>query len=118
VQGWLIYAFGLVSCALIQWTLLSLVPLSLTYYEGGQAFRKPIKLWTLIRHAHHRGVELHGPLLYLDTGRQKGTVGGSWAALALASIVVAPWVLKTDIFAAPPRPPDRLPEGQAGPQRP
>ena len=103
MQDWLLFTLGLATCAVIQWTLLSLIPLSLTYYEGGHAHRRPIKLWTLIRHAHRRGVELHGPLLYLDTGQQKGTVGGSWAALAIASLVIAPWVLKTDIFHAPPR---------------
>lgn len=101
VQAWLLFASGLLTCAIVQWTLLSLIPLSLTYYEGGQAFRRPIKLWTLVRHAHRRGVELHGPLLYLDTGKERGTVGGNWAALAIASLVVAPWVLKTDIFHKP-----------------
>ena len=113
MQDWLLFTLGLGTCALVQWTLLSLVPLSLTYYEGGQAFRRPIKLWTLIRHAHRRGVEMHGPLLYLDTGQQKGMVGGSWAALALAALVVGPWVARTELHVpgptpgGQPRPPQR-----------
>ena len=100
MEAWLLFTLGLATCAAIQWTFLALLPLSLTYWDGGQAHRRPIRLWTLIRHAHRNGVELHGPLLYLDTGQHKGTVGGSWAALALASLVIAPWVMKTDIFHA------------------
>lgn len=110
VQAWLLFTLGLATCAVVQWTLLALLPLSLTYYERGQAFRRRIKLWTLIRHAHRNGVEMHGPLLYLDTGREKGMVGGTWAALALAALVVGPWVARTELQmqgqpARPPQPP-------------
>lgn len=101
MQEWLIFALGLATCAIVQWTLLSLLPLTLTYYEGGRAFRRRIKLWTLIRHAARRGVELHGSLLWLDTGKERGTVGGGWAAMALASLVIGPWVDKSDFL--PPR---------------
>lgn len=97
MQAWLFFAFGLATCAIVQWTLLAFVPLSLTYYEGGRAFRRRLTLGSLIRHAARNGVELHGPLLYLDTGKEKGTVGGNWAALALASLVVGPWVDKTEL---------------------
>jgi hypothetical protein len=97
VQDWLFFALGLLTCAVVQWTLLAFLPLSLTYYEGGRPYRRRLSLGSLIAHAARDGVELHGSLLYLDTGREKGTVGGNWAALALASLVVGPWVDKSEL---------------------
>lgn len=92
------FALGLGTFAVVQWGLLALLPLSLTYYQDGQAHRRRMTLGRLIHHAMRSQVELHGPLLYVDTGREKGTVGGNWAALALAALVVGPWVLRTDLY--------------------
>ncbi len=95
---WLSFALGLVTFAIVQWGLLALLPLSFTYYENGQARRRHMSLGQLIKHAMKHDVELHGPLLYVDTGKEKGLIGGNWAALALAVLVVGPWVLKSEIF--------------------
>lgn len=98
VAAWLMFALGLVTFAVIQWGILALLPLSITYYKDGHAHRRRLTLGQLIGHAVRNRVELHGPLLYVDTGQEKGTVGGNWAALAIASLVVGPWVLQSDIY--------------------
>ena len=98
MDHWITFALGLGTFAVVQWGLLSLLPLSLTYYKDGQAHRRRMTMGHLIRYAMRSQVELHGPLLYVDTGREKGIVGGNWAALALAALVVGPWVLRTEIY--------------------
>lgn len=91
------FTLGLATFAVIQWGLLALLPLSLTYYEDGMAKRRRMSFGQLVRHAMANRVELHGPLLYVDTGQERGNVGGNWAALALAALVVGPWVLRTEL---------------------
>ncbi len=91
------FGLGLATFALVQWSLLAFLPLSLTYYSGGQAQRRRMSLGQLIRHAVRNDVEMHGPLLYVDTGREQGLVGGNWAVLSLAVLVVGPWVLRSEL---------------------
>lgn len=94
---WFTFALAAVIVLVIQWGLILLLPMSLTYYEGGQAKRRSIRMVHLIRHMAKGRVEMHGPLLFLDTGTQKGNVGAHWSVLALAWLVVAPWVAKTKV---------------------
>lgn len=88
---------GLAVCivAAVQWTVLLLLPMSLTYYEGGQAKRRTIRMGHLVRHMAKGRVELHGPLLFVDNGIERGNVGGHWSVLALAFLVIAPWITKS-----------------------
>ena len=79
----------------VQWTALFFLPLNLTYYENGQAKRRRIRLGELVRHMAHNRVELHGSLLYAETGAEKGTVGAHWAVLAIAFLLIGPWVVAT-----------------------
>jgi hypothetical protein len=92
---WSTFALAAVIVLVVQWGLILLLPMSLTYYEGGQAKRRSIRMVHLIRHMAKGRVEMHGPLLFLDTGAQKGNVGAHWSVLALAWLVVAPWVAKS-----------------------
>lgn len=98
MPGWLLFTLGLATFAFVQWSLLALLPLSVTYYEDGRPRRRSLRMGQLIRHAFQGHVELHGPLLFVDTGQEKGTVGGNWAALALAALVVGPWVARSRIY--------------------
>ena len=93
------FALGLATFAFVQWGLLALLPLSLTYYDSeNRAHRRRMSLGQLIGHAARRDVEMHGPLLYVDTGKEKGLVGGNWMAMSLAVLVVGPWVLRSDFL--------------------
>lgn len=94
---WLSFGLAAVLVLVLQWGLIMLLPMSLTYYEGGQAKRRSIRMAQLIRHMAKGQVEMHGPLLFVDTGTHKGNVGAHWSVLALAWLVVAPWVAKSKI---------------------
>ena len=94
---WFTFALAAVTVLVVQWTLLLLLPMSITYYEGGQAKRRSLRMLSLVRHMAKGRVELHGSLLFLDTGEQKGTIGAHWSVLALAWLVVAPWVAKSKL---------------------
>ncbi|MFA5944690.1 MAG: hypothetical protein WC876_09515 [Candidatus Thermoplasmatota archaeon] len=92
---WFTFALAAVTVLVVQWTLIMLLPMTLTYYEGGQAKRRSMRMMTLVHHMAKGRVEMHGPLLFVDTGEHKGNVGAHWSVLALAWLVVAPWVAKS-----------------------
>lgn len=92
MTDWLTFGLAIVVFAVVQWTVLFFLPLNLTYYEGGQAKRRSIRLGQLVRHMAHGQVEMHGPLLYLDSGAQRGTIGAHWSVLAIAVLLIGPWV--------------------------
>ena len=93
------FSFGLAAAIVmvLQWGLILLLPMSITYYEGGQAKRRSIRMVHLLRHMAKGQVEMHGPLLFVDTGHLKGNVGAHWTVLALAWLVIGPWVAKTKL---------------------
>ena len=92
MHTWVTYAVAIAVFALVQWTLLFALPLSFTYYEGPAARRRSIRLGRLVQHMARGQVELHGPLLYLDADGQRGTIGGRWPVLAIAILLIGPWV--------------------------
>jgi hypothetical protein len=92
---WLTFGVAIVAFAIIQWTALFFLPLNLTYYVEGQARRRRIRLGELVRHMAHGRVELHGSLMYAETGAEKGTVGAHWAVMAIAILLIGPWVVTT-----------------------
>ncbi|MEA3136020.1 MAG: hypothetical protein QOJ26_923 [Thermoplasmata archaeon] len=91
------FSFGLAAgiVLVVQWGLILLLPMTITYYEGGQARRRSIRMSHLLWHMAKGQVEMHGPLLFVDTGQLKGNVGAHWTVLALAWLVVGPWVSRT-----------------------
>ena len=91
---WSSFGLAAVFVLVIQWGLILVLPMSLTYYEGGQAKRRRIRMVHLLRHMAKGQVQMHGPLLFVDTGTHKGNVGAHWTVLALAWLVVGPWVPK------------------------
>jgi hypothetical protein len=95
---WFSFGLAAVIVLVVQWGLIMVLPMSLTYYEGGQAKRRRIRMAHLIRHMAKGEVEMHGPLLFVDTGQVKGNVGAHWSVLALAWLVVAPWVSKSKFY--------------------
>src|SRR5689334_3970697 len=95
---WFSFGLAAVIVMVVQWGLIMLLPMTLTYYEGGQAKRRSIRMMSLIRHMARGRVELHGPLLFVDTGHVKGNIGAHWSVLALAWLVVAPWVSKSKLY--------------------
>ena len=92
---WFTFGLAAVIVLVVQWGLIMLLPMSLTYYEGGHAKRRRMRMVHLIRHMAKGQVEMHGPLLFLDTGTHKGNIGAHWSVLALAWLVVGPWVSRT-----------------------
>jgi hypothetical protein len=92
---WLTFGFAAVLVLVIQWGMILLLPMTLTYYEGGQAKRRKLRMANLIHHMAKGQVEMHGPLLFVDTGVHKGNVGAHWSVLALAWLVVGPWVARS-----------------------
>jgi hypothetical protein len=92
---WLTFGLAAVLVLVIQWGLILVLPMSLTYYEGGQARRRSIRMVQLLHHMAKGQVEMHGPLLFVDTGHVKGNVGAHWTVLALAWLVVGPWVAQS-----------------------
>lgn len=92
---WLTFGFAAVLVLVIQWGMIMLLPMTLTYYEGGQAKRRKLRMATLVHYMAKGQVEMHGPLLFVDTGAHKGNVGAHWTVLALAWLVVGPWVAKS-----------------------
>lgn len=95
MPDWVAFTLGLAVVELIQWAVLFNLPLSLTYYEDGTARRRRIKLGELVRHMVRGRVEMHGSLLYLDLGTHRGNVGAHWSVLAIAVLLIGPWVLRT-----------------------
>jgi cytochrome c-type biogenesis protein CcmE len=95
VASWVVFAVGLALVELLQWAILFNLPLSLTYYQDGMAQRRRIRLGELVRHMVRGRVEMHGPLLYVDLGDERGNIGAHWSVLALATLIVGPWVLRT-----------------------
>ncbi|HJQ92930.1 MAG TPA: hypothetical protein VJ874_01445 [Candidatus Thermoplasmatota archaeon] len=93
------FSFGTAAAIVlvIQWGLILVLPMTLTYYEGGQVKRRTIRMGHLVRHMAKGQVEMHGPLLFVDTGTQKGNVGAHWTVLALAWLVVGPWVTRSKL---------------------
>lgn len=81
----------------VQWGLILALPMSLTYYEEGMAKRRPIRMAHLLRHMAQGRVEMHGPLLFVDTGAQKGNVGAHWTVLSLAWLIIGPWVVRSKL---------------------
>jgi hypothetical protein len=94
---WFTFGLAIVLVLLVQWGLILLLPMTITYYEGGLAKRRSIRMAHLIRHMAKRQVEMHGPLLFVDNGTHKGNVGAHWTVLALAWLVVGPWVSRTKL---------------------
>lgn len=94
---WLSFGLAAAIVLVVQWGAILLLPMTLTYYEGGQAKRRSIRMADLLRHMAKGRVEMHGPLLFVDTGTQKGNVGAHWSVLALAWLVVGPWVVRTEL---------------------
>lgn len=95
MPAWAVFAVGLVLVELLQWAILFNLPLSLTYYQHGGAHRRRIRLGELVRHMVRGRVEMHGSLLYLDLGDERGNIGAHWAVLAIAVLLIGPWVLRT-----------------------
>jgi hypothetical protein len=89
---WLTFGLAAVLVLVVQWGIIMLLPMTLTYYEGGQAKRRKLRMAHLILHMAKGQVEMHGPLLFIDTGDHKGNVGAHWTVLSLAWLVVGPWV--------------------------
>ena len=89
---WATYAMAVVAFALLQWTIIFALPLNFNYYEGSEAKRRKMRLGTLVRHMAHGRVELHGPLLYVEADGHKGTIGAHWSVLAIAILLIGPWV--------------------------
>lgn len=94
---WFTFAIGMVVFAIVQWTALFYLPMSFTFYENGQAKRRRIRLGELVCHMVRGRVELHGPLLYLDTGPRQGTIGAHWSVLAIAVLLIGPWVVRSKL---------------------
>lgn len=95
MPDWFVYAAGLVLVEVVQWAILFNLPLSLTYYQDGSARRRRIRLGELVRHMVRGRVEMHGSLLYLDLGDERGNIGAHWSVLAIAVLLIGPWVLRT-----------------------
>jgi hypothetical protein len=95
---WFTFGLAALIVLVVQWGLILLLPMTLTYYEGGQARRRKLRMIHLVRHMAKGQVEMHGPLLFVDTGAQKGNVGAHWTILALAWLVVGPWVAKSKLL--------------------
>lgn len=95
MTAWVVYAVGLALVELLQWAILFNLPLTLTYYQDGLAQRRRMKLGELVRHMVRGRVEMHGSLLYLDLGHQRGNIGAHWSVLAIAVLLIGPWVLRT-----------------------
>jgi hypothetical protein len=95
VPAWVLFSVGLALVEIIQWSVLFNLPLSLTYYENGAVRRRQLKLGELVRHMIRGRVEMHGSLLYLDLGTQRGNIGAHWPVLAIAVLLIGPWVLRT-----------------------
>ena len=93
------FSFGLAGgiVLVLQWGLILVLPMTLTYYEGGEAKRRSIRMVHLLRHMAKGQVQMHGPLLFVDTGTHRGNVGAHWTVLALAWLVVGPWVDRSDL---------------------
>jgi hypothetical protein len=100
---WFSFGLAAVIVVVVQWGLILLLPMSLTYYEGGHAKRRRIRMATLIRHMAKDQVEMHGPLLFVDTGTHRGNVGAHWSVLALAWLVVGPWVARSKLVDPSPQ---------------
>jgi hypothetical protein len=94
---WITFGLAAAIVLVVQWGLILLLPMSLTYYEGGQARRRTIRMAHLVLHMAKGRVEMHGPLLFVDTGLQKGNVGAHWTVLSLAWLVVGPWVARSKL---------------------
>lgn len=94
---WFSFVLAAAIVLVVQWGLILLLPMTLTYYEGGHAKRRTIRMVHLLRHMAKGQVEMHGPLLFVDTGIHKGNVGAHWTVLALAWLVVGPWVDRSEL---------------------
>ena len=94
---WATFTLALVAFTAVQWTLLLLLPMSLTYYEGNVPKRRKVRLGRLLVYMARHRVEMHGPLLYVDLGHQRGTLGAHWAVFALAWLIVGPWVEQSNL---------------------
>lgn len=94
---WLTFGLAAAIVLVVQWGIILVLPMSLTYYEDGKAKRRSIRMAHLLRHMAKGQVEMHGPLLFVDTGTHKGNVGAHWTVLALAWLVVGPWVTRSKL---------------------
>ena len=95
MASWIVFGVGLALVQLVQWAILFNLPLSLTYYQEGSARRRRIRLGELVRHMVRGRVEMHGSLIYVDLGDERGNIGAHWAVLAIAALLIGPWVLRT-----------------------